>query len=162
MKARLARWNREAARQVLHGLVLYALVLLLVPTAQAAVWQCEGRECGVTPWVCCCEVPDDRHGPVCGSQASARDAHRQSDTHRGEVSACAQACHCVMVMQDGATSLHTAVPAYPVSLEVVAVLPTLPRLAVPAAVELRLVPPRGPPPRSFFRSALFGRAPPIS
>jgi hypothetical protein len=162
MRARVARWSREAPRQALYSLVLCALVLLSVPSLTSAAWQCEGRVCGTTPWACCCASPKDTYDPTCGPRADDLQKHRGEQSHQDEVSACAVACHCVMVVQSDSPVILSAIAPLPSPLEVVAVLPIVATIQAPIADSVRLsAPPRGPPHTSPTHPVASGRAPPV-
>lgn len=162
MRARFARWNREAARQALHGLALWALVLLVAPSAQAAVWQCEGRVCGVTLWACCCASPSDKQDPNCGPASPDLEKHRGSDSHGQEVGSCPLACHCTMVQAPGHSARASAPASLAPSLEVVAVVPVVWQSCEPAtSQEAHPFESRGPPPLASVPSSTSPRGPPL-
>jgi hypothetical protein len=162
MRARFARWNREAARQALQGLALWALVLLLLPPAEAAVWQCEGRVCGVTPWACCCDLPSDKTDASCANAAPGLNSHRRSASHVQEVGNCPRSCHCTQVASHS-QSARASVPATAVpSLEVVAILPVVWQSREPVAAQpARPFESRGPPLLAPVPSSTSPRGPPL-
>src|SRR5262245_28108106 len=100
------------------------LVATFAPRADA-VWQCEGRACGSTPWFCCCVSP-----------AEFRDAHCQPS---GEPSPgaglCSSACACVLTIRAlGGTPM--VAPRYSAPDFHPAMLSSLPIPTVPLPVEM--------------------------
>lgn len=67
-------------------LIFVALLSVMVTPQAFAAWQCEGRSCGTTPWVCCCESPAEQRDENC------RPLDRPL---AGET--CPSECQCVMV-----------------------------------------------------------------
>lgn len=162
MRTRFVRWNREAARQALHGLVLWALVLLVMPSAQAAVWQCEGRVCGVTPWACCCALPSDKKDASCVSPSPGLDGHRRSPSHVQEVGSCPRACHCTQVAPHSPSARASVLAAAVPSLEIVAILPVVWQSREPVVSQpSRPFESRGPPLRAPVPSSISPRGPPL-
>lgn len=54
--------------RTIRTITLLALLLPMIATFASpagAVWQCEGANCGITPWACCCESPNESHGESC-------------------------------------------------------------------------------------------------
>ncbi len=162
MRARFARWNREAARQALQGLALWTLVLLLLPSAQADVWQCEGRMCSTTPWACCCASPSDSQDASCGNASPGLGSHRRSHSHGQEVGNRPRACHCTPVAPNSQSAHASVLSSVAPSLEVIAILPAVwqsrrPVVAPPA----RLFESRGPPLLAPVPSSSSPRGPPL-
>jgi hypothetical protein len=159
-RAEFVRWHREAARQMLHSLALWALVLLLAPSAQAT-WQCEGRACGVASWLCCCDLPNDIQDADCARDAGRVLQHKSSGEHQFEVASCPAACHCTSVaapsQEARASSLASVLPA----LEVVAILPVTCQAAAPVAADCaRPYESRGPPRLAEAPASASPRGPP--
>lgn len=131
--------------------VVLLLASLLAPV-RAAIWFCEGRQCGTTLWQCCC------------NSESGRDLKcDQPDDTQAEASACPAGCNCVMVI--------TAVPDSDVATSASFMSPPLAHLPLPipaysvSVVEKPILygmETRGPP----FACVVFAtpslRAPPIA
>lgn len=132
MKLRFLSWLLAAA----------ALVLGVEGNASSGTWRCEGRNCGITPWFCCCVSP-----------AGQRDRNCRTARWPGAArTLCPAICNCNMAVRalkwrrTGVTVLSLAVdsPSTPPGVFDGFVVPA-------ASVPLRYQAWRGPP----YWSAVF-------
>ena len=154
--AAIMRYNADVIRRRLAPIlaILTALLLSVSGVGQAAAWQCQGQQCGVMPWQCCCEAPKDE----CDAPRDAADVALASTD-------CPSGCGCIMVITS--RSDEAIVAAAPLLIPSYAALcPVgITFLAVPAPSELlvRVVTPRGPPlPTLVCPGAVSLRAPPVA
>lgn len=133
---------------------VFALLAVLfgacVPAANAA-WQCQGRQCGDTPWACCCQSAAEE--PECDCGGCAEETVRAGRAQTG--------CECEIVV--GAP--RDARPATRASLATatgcVALHPHAPfcLTAVPQIAVVSPEPAASPPPQSPLGGPSL-RAPP--
>jgi len=135
----------------LRRLALFVLLLLVSAPEASGYWQCEGRACGVTPWLCCCESP-----------VEARDAKCLHATRSpGGRGVCPSGCNCVMTVRPA--DVRQPDPAPRPSL---AYLPALVSAPLPAPelphseLMARSIEARGPPLPLATVSAAVLRGPP--
>ncbi len=130
---------------------LVALIWSAFASPAVAMWQCEGRDCGITPWACCCESPAAEKDANCDqfTQASAGSENCPTD------------CNCTMVVRgtDGARETAASVQA-PVVSPVVLLPSSSPFVAPRALVIASAMPDRGPPVRNVALLSPALRAPP--
>lgn len=141
-------------------------VIVLLSSIYSAVfdeaWFCEGRQCGITLWNCCCPEPEP----------SQHEKYRAPSPSVGEPqTVCASDCRCIMVKcvrvmgqasasdSDVFSSASTPPPA------MVALHPVFPGACLPPVLVDTVshrTETRGPPSRSFDYSRPSLRAPPTA
>lgn len=82
-------------RRPIWFLTLLALVLYASAPRAGAAWQCEGRACGTTPWVCCCESPNATHEESCRAVAPPE----------ASTPICTEDCGCELALSPSTTAL---------------------------------------------------------
>lgn len=136
-------------------LAFFVLLTLLCTARDAAAWQCEGRQCGVTPWLCCCEAP----AHDCDDQRS------EEDTTTVALSDCPSECGCTVVITPGSafsvTAIATSVVFPPVLYTTTAPAAYQPFVFNPLTVAHDLEP-RGPPLRVASLPLSPLRGPPVA
>ena len=134
--------------------ILAVIVLLayLLSPMEAGAWYCEGRQCGVTLWNCCCTT-ESGQDEKCNLPSSPKSV----------ASACSSGCGCVMV--DAPNSLIAVSKGFALDTPFVATLPLSPTLYIAPSCEKPVRYPiatRGSPPSSLPFLPLGLRAPPIA
>lgn len=89
--------------------IVFALLLLigtvLCSVQPAGAWYCEGQQCGMGLWGCCCAAPSPFQDGKCRNPADAAPAG-------GDQSAlCAAGCNCAMVISSAPDCDHAPPPA---------------------------------------------------
>lgn len=79
----------------LGRLILAFLFLLSVlpGITTAGAWYCEGKQCGVTPQICCCDDSDEKRDQNCPEQQEAKVRRDVATT-----SACQSECGCTLII----------------------------------------------------------------
>jgi hypothetical protein len=148
-----------------RALALLLIVLLGIAPTSSAMWQCEGRICGVSAWACCCLLPKaaNTNEIPCDEQAITRTAHLQTAAHQAEVGPCTVDCHCTMMVRDRGAALHPSPHNFIAPIIQIAVLPPAFELQAPVRISAsRPLPSRGPPPTSSLYASPSLRAPPVA
>ena len=123
-------------------------------------WYCEGKQCGISLWGCCC----DEHYPP--QHEKCRFVSVGSVTHKHSA-ACKAKCGCAMIISSNTESSRSLPPLVSAvsSLIAVAIVPAPVAAYVPPAltdISLLRFDTRGPPFQSIARSSLSLRAPPAA
>ncbi len=148
---------RHAFNCILTFLLLVGTVLCSVRPASA--WYCEGKQCGVSLWACCCAAPSSSQDGKCRTSPSASKGDKDS--------LCAAGCRCAVVITSAPDCDH-APPPVTAPLEsptVLAILPTpIATYAPPLFVEVvsHRTETRGPPTNRFSHVRPSLRAPPTA
>jgi hypothetical protein len=142
-------------------LAVLALLSCLLPSFGVGVaWFCEGRQCGVSLWTCCCMSPDALRDSNCGTTLHANDIAASEKT---TFSDCPAGCNCVMVSAE--TPASNVVPSVSLLVPPIALLPLPAPIYCVAPVEKPLVygrETRGPPRQPLVFANLSLRAPPVA
>jgi hypothetical protein len=127
------------------------MLLSAVIRPAQAMWQCEGENCGTTPWFCCCESPQDAQDENCKKSTELAK-------HSGE---CPSDCGCTLTIQSADAATVSTLSSLSVGQFYPLLLPQAP-VAAPVALNLvaRAIETRGPPPSSVVLSSAPLRAPP--
>lgn len=138
--------------------------LLLIGTVSCSVrpagaWYCEGKQCGINLWSCCCTSSSSLQDRKCRDTTSA-----PSD---GRSAMCAAGCRCAMVMTNVPDCDHAPPPAV-VPFEPLVAIAILPAPVVtyvaPVLTELTSyrIDSRGPPSQWVTRATPCLRGPPAA
>lgn len=130
------------------------LVGALAPQTLAA-WQCEGRTCGTSLWVCCCVAAASQQDANCGQSVMARVGAPGG-------MGCTSDCKCVLTVKSAENGqLSTMAVPSPV-VQVAAVLPQVCLFPEPLPTEVvaRSSEDRGPPPPKICLAMPVLRGPP--
>ncbi|MBC7806983.1 MAG: hypothetical protein H7145_12620 [Akkermansiaceae bacterium] len=142
---------------ILAFLLIVGTVLCAVRPSGAGAWYCEGKQCGITAWLCCCDESSGRDGN-CDAPVVAT---------RGDSAAlCDTGCACTMVITDDTDCDHTIPVLAPIQSPIaLAVLPAMvapyipPTIVTPAPQQVGS---RGPPLRRSTHTYASLRAPPAA
>jgi hypothetical protein len=142
-------------------LAVLALLSCLLPSFGAGMaWFCEGRQCGVSLWACCCTSSDGLRDSNCGTTTHNED---RSAAKQAASSACPSECNCVMVSAETPAAFVASSPVQ--LLPPVALLPLPTLLYFVSPVEEPLLhgrETRGPPRPPLLFAVTSLRAPPIA
>lgn len=154
-----ARFLARALSQTLPHLAIFAVMLLALGSQGAAFWECEGQQCGVTAWTCCCVQPSATKDAQCGEAQT----HFARGEHASEAGSCAVDCHCTLVVQDHKPSVSSTQFSFASPILFVVPLKFAPTFETPVLAELpQLQPSRGPPLRAVFLASSPLRGPPVA
>lgn len=140
-------------------LALIALLSSVYSAAFNGAWYCEGKQCGITLWHCCCDDADCDRG--------RRDVHPAGKVP-GKVpgvASCPRGCECTMKEGAGANQAASDPSGWAVPPTDSIIAPASPGIHVPAptvATALSWSETRGPPFLRSHRSTLSLRAPPTA
>jgi hypothetical protein len=140
---------------------LLALLVQSVGAHARAAWQCEGQNCGTTPWVCCCESPAEGFADACDAPVSEASAEAGPVAHEGP---CSAGCGCDFKLETGESDIRTASQVSLIST----FLPVLVERAqpevtpLPATLLARHSHGRDPPSRAFASAPPSLRGPPAA
>lgn len=93
---------KRVSNYILVFLLLFGTALCTVQPVGA--WFCEGKQCGITLWACCCAAPSTFQDNNCRTPASDTSADS------GPV-ICAADCGCTMVITGAPDCDHMSPPA---------------------------------------------------
>ena len=90
MCALILWYNYNSMARSITIRILAALVVLgvLASPLSAGAWYCEGRQCGATPWECCCQSEESPHSNCTLSVVSAQQ----------KASSCQSGCGCEVIV----------------------------------------------------------------
>jgi len=150
--------HRRALTVVLTFFLLIGTVLCSVLPAGA--WYCEGKQCGLSLWACCCADPVASQDGKCGTPAAGSSTNNR-------FTICKAGCSCAMVMSSADDCHHTLPPAISDfdPLIVLAILPSPVASYVPPVLietDCCRIDIRGPSARRIAHSSLSPRAPPAA
>jgi hypothetical protein len=149
---------KRVSNFILAFFLLFGTVLCSLPSAGA--WYCEGKQCGISLWGCCCTTPIPFQDGKCRTPASVA-----TETDRSAI--CASGCSCAMVITDNPDCDHAPPPAIAAfdPIIFVAILPApVEGYTPPVLTDMRVrqIEARGPPARQNHRSNASLRAPPAA
>lgn len=148
-------------RRTIWLVTLLALLVQTVATQARAAWQCEGKNCGATPWVCCCESPAGEFPGACGVSAPRATSAPRSSGHAGP---CNADCGCTFVVDASGSDFSIASQDAIASVFALAHVDSARPDVAPLLPErfTRFLEGRGPPLRAFASGSSSLRAPPAA
>lgn len=162
------RYNGSMPKRVSNCLIAFFLLIgtVLCSVPPVGAWVCEGKQCGITLWACCCAAPTTEDGQ-CGTTADVGKNSAKNAVQGKNATLCAAGCRCTMVITSAPDCDH-ALPPAALGFDAFPVLAILPAPVIayfpPVVTETggHPIEARGPPSRRIARHFHSLRAPPVA
>lgn len=137
-------------------LALVAILVAALAPQTLAAWQCEGRTCGTSLWVCCCVATASQQDENCGGQPLAVKVKAAGGI------GCASDCNCVLTVKSAENGRLSALAMPHLTVQTAVVQPQVCLFPEPLPNEVvaRSSEDRGPPPPKVCLASPVLRGPP--